>query len=177
MGIAERRSKRNCCNLNRISFSNFFRFKILHPILIKTFTKVTPSLYVIANEAVTDQKLVKTGINILINATNSIELYNPGTKDLKTSVHILRLPINDMEGGDLAPYFLPISELIKANAELGGKTLIHCRWGKSRSVSLCVSYLILYGVSQKQPECRMTVSEALRSIKAKRRFAKPNNDF
>ena len=58
---------------------------------------------------------------------------------------------------------------MKLNELSGGKTLVHCQWGKSRSVSICVAYLIRYN--------RMTAEESVQMIKNIRPIAQPNKTF
>ena len=38
--------------------------------------------------------------------------------------------------------FQPICELMQANEEKGGSTLVHCVAGRSRSSTLCIAYLL-----------------------------------
>merc|ERR1712080_556169 len=75
------------------------------------------------------------------------------------------------------PYLKPAADLIHANNKLGGNSLVHCHWGKSRSVSLCIAYLLLYEKSKSSTEKCMTVDEALAIIQKNRPFAKPDRNF
>ena len=52
----------------------------------------------------------------------------------------------------------------------GGKVLVHCVAGMSRSVSLVLAYLV-------QREPRMRLAEALRLVKQKRTVVSPNPCF
>ena len=75
------------------------------------------------------------------------------------------------------------ADLIKANADSGGKTLVHCIFGVSRSVTLCMTYLMLHVQSEKTASADKTgclsmgVYEALDYIKGMRRIANPNPGF
>lgn len=51
----------------------------------------------------------------------------------------------------------------------GGKTLVHCLAGVSRSVSLCIGYLMKHK--------GMTLSEAFHHIHSRRPCIRPNNGF
>ena len=64
----------------------------------------------------------------------------------------------------------PITELIKINEIIGGKTLVHCVSGMSRSVSMCIAYLIKY---KKEDFGNMGAKQARTFIKEKREFVKP----
>lgn len=81
--------------------------------------------------------------------------------------------------------FKAVSNLIKANEENGGKTVVHCVCGVSRSVSLCIAYLMTTEKTQKKKLWKFSSSkrdfmgcyEALDFIKAKRTIACPNSAF
>lgn len=88
--------------------------------------------------------------------------------------------------------FQPVSDLVRANAENGGKTVIHCMCGVSRSVSLCAAYLILNCKSQQaslsksfkfssyktaSSTATMGTREACEYLRKKRSIARPNPGF
>ena len=70
-----------------------------------------------------------------------------------------------------------MAELVRANELGGGKTLIHCMMGVSRSVSLCMAYLVTFTPSAKSPDRTMDVYEALDHVKKRRGIAHPNPGF
>lgn len=59
---------------------------------------------------------------------------------------------------------------------LGGKTLVHCILGISRSVSMCVAYLMRYKefIGKKNT---FGAEEAVTYIRERRQFARPNRGF
>ena len=58
----------------------------------------------------------------------------------------------------------------------GGKTLVHCYLGISRSVSICVAYLMRYKeLIGKQN--KFGAGEAVRYIRERRQYVKPNGGF
>merc|ERR1712136_288955 len=147
------------------------------------FSMINEHLFVAAGGAISDQKLKENGISLIINATNSMDLYSPRNTRLKTSIHVIRVPLKDNSKETLFPYLKPTAKLIRANEELGGKTLVHCQYGKSRSVALCMGYLIMYeksvssGKETHFDNRPIKVEEALQIIKAKRFLAQPNDNF
>jgi atypical dual specificity phosphatase len=56
-----------------------------------------------------------------------------------------------------------------ANEDFQSNVLIHCRWGKSRSVALLLGYLMKYR--------GMALSDALAFVQAKREISQPNSGF
>ena len=65
---------------------------------------------------------------------------------------------------------------MKINEMLGGKTLVHCIMGISRSVAVCVAYLMRYrGIVGK---CNnIGAEEAVQYVKERRKYAGPNRGF
>merc|ERR1712217_445536 len=81
----------------------------------------------------------------------------------------LRLALEDSEDQDLSESFTRGLAIIDEVAQSGGRVLIHCHEGKSRSVSLCLAYLI--------SRQRRSLDDALAFVKSRRREARPNAGF
>jgi len=125
-------------------------------------SQVTEYLFVSGVWGLNITKLKNLGITLVINATKK---YSPLESDIKT----INLQIEDNEDFNILPFFRPVSKLIKLHADQGGKVLVHCHAGISRSVSICCAYLMTnYG---------MTAYESLELVRDKRRIAKPNPRF
>ena len=73
-------------------------------------------------------------------------------------------------------FFQPATELIKINELLGGKTLAHCVAGISRSVTICIAYLMQFKNANKNNK-NISPEEALKYIKVRRPISKPNKAF
>lgn len=56
----------------------------------------------------------------------------------------MRVRLDDVPSSNLYPYFDPVADKIKEVASRGGRTLVHCMAGVSRSSSLCIAYLMKY---------------------------------
>jgi len=78
--------------------------------------------------------------------------------------------IPDDDAADINPVFAAALPFISKALEAGGRVLVHCERGASRSVSVVVAHLLA-----KQP--RLTVLEALEVVKAQRSCAQPNAGF
>ena len=70
-----------------------------------------------------------------------------------------------------------VADLIHENAKSGGRTLVHCLAGISRSVSLCIAYMMTHVPSKRQDFNTMNVYEALDYVKARRTIGNPNKGF
>ena len=81
----------------------------------------------------------------------------------------LRVAVPDVESTDLRRHFSKVNAFISAARAAGGKTLVHCSAGMSRSVSLALAYLIAAE--------GMPLIDAFRLIKSKRSIVAPNPSF
>lgn len=78
------------------------------------------------------------------------------------------IPARDIESQDLTQYFDECSEFIHSAVKSGGKILVHCSQGISRSATIVIAYLINQG---------MSYQEAHDLVKAKRPLINPNPGF
>lgn len=93
----------------------------------------------------------------------------PGGAVRHPGIRYFVLPAEDEEGFPLARYFPACLAFIGQALEGGGKVLIHCHMGVSRAPSVALAYLIrLRGLS---------LDEAWRVVKSRRRQASPNSSF
>merc|ERR1711957_254534 len=111
--------------------------------------------------------LRKVGIVCIMNLTE--DLAAPPAEALGTDIRWERLPLQDVEDQDLSAAFRVGLEMIDKVIETGGRVLVHCHEGKSRSVSMCVAYLIVRE--------RLNLKEALAFVKCRRRESNPNAGF
>jgi protein-tyrosine phosphatase len=81
----------------------------------------------------------------------------------------LDLDVLDRPGFDIESIFIPAFEFINAARESGGKVLVHCFQGKSRSITICCAYLMRY--------FNMGFVEGLDLIRESRSIAAPNLGF
>jgi len=75
----------------------------------------------------------------------------------------------DKPDEDITRYFDETAEYIHEILSKGERVLVHCFAGKSRSTTIMISYLIKYH--------KMTVDQALKTIREKRSVAQPNMGF
>jgi len=107
--------------------------------------------------------LRKLGVTDIVNCTQ--DLPAPTEQEL-AGIKWHRLELADVEDQDLSA---ALQEGLRILDSADGKVLVHCHEGKSRSVSLCVSYLM----ARKQ----VPLADALAFVKSKRPIAKPNAGF
>ncbi|CAD5123333.1 unnamed protein product [Dimorphilus gyrociliatus] len=85
------------------------------------------------------------------------------------SVETKKILCNDLPSQDLLRYFDECADKIHDVGRNGGKTLVHCVAGVSRSSSICIAYLVKYN--------SMSLREAYFYVKEKRCIIRPNIGF
>jgi protein-tyrosine phosphatase len=82
-------------------------------------------------------------------------------------VRCTRIKIDDSPNAPLSKHFDKVADDIDSIGSAGGKVLVHCVAGISRSSTLCIAYLMKYK--------KMTLIEAHGLVKKKRPIIRPNN--
>jgi hypothetical protein len=81
----------------------------------------------------------------------------------------LTLPLRDIRGEEIFPFFSTSSDFIRNAIKEGGKVLVHCIYGVSRSATIVAAYLI--------KEYGMDANKAVEYIRSKRNVVRPNPGF
>jgi protein-tyrosine phosphatase len=115
------------------------------------------------NSAYDLEQLKKRGITHLLSVISGFDA--PFPNEFKYLV----INALDTENTNLFKIFDETNKFIENAIQSGGKVLVHCKAGRSRSVSILCAYIIsTFG---------MPVDEALNSIKNKRDILEPNDGF
>uniref|UniRef100_A0A914WWT3 Uncharacterized protein n=1 Tax=Plectus sambesii TaxID=2011161 RepID=A0A914WWT3_9BILA len=85
------------------------------------------------------------------------------------TVDYLKVSLEDAECSQLDEYFDLAADLIEHHRMNGGKTLVHCAAGRSRSASLCIIYLVKYG--------KQSLRDSFLTIRRARPVIAPNPGF
>ncbi|XP_007896955.2 dual specificity protein phosphatase 13 [Callorhinchus milii] len=110
--------------------------------------------------------LWKMGITHVLNAAHKML---GGDDFYGTSVEYYGIAASDLPGFDIAAYFHSGGEFIhRALDTPGGKLLVHCAVGVSRSATLVLAYLMVYHSH--------SLAEAIETVTARRRIF-PNRGF
>ncbi|XP_073530569.1 dual specificity phosphatase 28 [Phyllobates terribilis] len=84
-------------------------------------------------------------------------------------IHTLRIPVFDHPLQNIADYFDQCVEQIDSTIKNGGKCLVYCKHGRSRSATICIAYLIKHR--------NMSLKDAFQMVKAVRPSIEPNEGF
>ncbi|KZV99692.1 DSPc-domain-containing protein, partial [Exidia glandulosa HHB12029] len=81
----------------------------------------------------------------------------------------LQLPLDDDPSANLAEHFMQANKFIEDALSTGGKILVHCQAGISRSATIVAAFLIY--------SRGLTPQDALNQIKKSRPGVRPNDGF
>ncbi|XP_059387433.1 dual specificity protein phosphatase 13-like [Carassius carassius] len=133
--------------------------------------EVRPGIYIGDMYAAKDKHLLQSlNITFVLNAAHGKFSVNTGAsfyRDTKISYH--GVEAFDMPSFDLSPFFYSAAKFIKtATSTPGGKVLVHCAMGLSRSSTLVLAYLMIHE--------GMTLVEAIKAVSQHRNIC-PNSGF
>ena len=130
---------------------------------VSRIAEITDSLYVCGVQSVDAQQLRLLGVTHVINLT--VEAPNVVAHDVTCE----RIALDDTPHAQLGAHFDACADRIESVRRAGGKTLVHCMAGASRSVAICIAYLMKHH--------QMTLLAAYKRVKLKRPIARPNVGF
>lgn len=139
------------------------KFKMDLASMFSQIAQITDHLFLSSAAAVRGDKVRSLGITNIINITLDIpNLQLP-------NVECIQIHVDDTPSAHLAVYFDRCADKINQVQRSGGRTLVHCVAGVSRSASICLAYLMKYH--------NMPLDEAYRYVKRRRSIIHPNVGF
>ncbi|XP_067286614.1 dual specificity protein phosphatase 13B-like isoform X2 [Pseudorasbora parva] len=133
--------------------------------------EVRPGIYIGDMYAAKDKHMLQSlNITYVLNAAHGKFNVNTGASYYRdTKITYRGVEAFDMPSFDLSPFFYTAAKFIKsAMSTPGGKVLVHCAMGLSRSSSLVLAYLMIHE--------DMTLVEAIKAV-AQHRNICPNSGF
>uniref|UniRef100_A0A8C9FDC2 Dual specificity phosphatase 28 n=1 Tax=Pavo cristatus TaxID=9049 RepID=A0A8C9FDC2_PAVCR len=126
--------------------------------------KVTASLLISnARMACNAEMLAQEGVTFCVNVTRQQPF--PSLQQARG----MRVPVFDDPAEDLYRYFEQCSDAIEEAVKSGGKCLVYCKNGRSRSATICTAYLMRHR--------NLPLKDAFEVVKAARPVAEPNAGF
>ena len=105
-----------------------------------SYNEIIDNIYVGNYKFALDANLmIKEGITHILNCGNGLKNFYENDNIFK----YLYIPLYDSESQKLEKYLEKSNNFIKEGSENNNKILIHCGAGMSRSVTLCLMYLIM----------------------------------
>ncbi|XP_061624534.1 dual specificity protein phosphatase 18 [Phyllopteryx taeniolatus] len=140
----------------------------MHPPVIASLSglcRVSEHLYVSNGKAASRAcLLIAHNITCVINVTESGR-----GRPVLHGVEYIHIPLSDSPSTPLGDHFDEVADQIQHVARHGGRTLVHCNAGVSRSAALCMAFLVKHHGA--------TLVEAHARLKACRPMVRPNNGF
>ena len=132
-------------------------------IMSTRISQITGHLFLSSAGAISHNRLHTLGITQIVNCTIEIpSVVMPG-------VETVRIQLDDVPASRLEVFFDKCADRIHQVHGYGGKTLVHCVAGVSRSASLCIAYLMKYH--------RMSLRQAFYHVRNCRHIINPNIGF
>lgn len=128
-----------------------------------SMSQITDSLYLCGLRALTADNLKKNGITLVINMTHDL------INEPVPGVRYRRFEAVDEPSQDLRQYFHPAADCIHEEICAGGKVVVHCLAGVSRSCSIVLAYLVKHR--------GMTLHDAFKFVRKRRSVVRPNYGF
>lgn len=127
---------------------------------------ILPSLFLCSAAAARVNILEHLKINLVINVAPEliVDTPLPNPKPI-----YLRIAALDKGNVDLKRFFDETCDLMEDVRQSGGRTLIHCVAGVSRSAAICIAYLMKYE--------KMSLKDAYKHVKWARPQIRPNCGF
>ena len=115
------------------------------------------------DEANNEECLAKLGISHILNAANNLPNF------FEDKFVYLHLPLYDSEDEKIVNVMPRAIDFVKRVEQLKGRVLIHCVSGVSRSVTICVLYLVMHH--------KLPLRDAYNYVYSCRPFIAPNDGF
>ncbi|XP_060563597.1 dual specificity protein phosphatase 14-like isoform X2 [Ruditapes philippinarum] len=131
--------------------------------MFNQIAQINDHLFLSSAGAIKTDRIRSLGITNIVNCTMEI----PNLK--LPSVECVQIHVEDTPSARLGMYFDRCADKIHQVHKSGGKILVHCVAGVSRSASLCMAYLMKYQ--------RMTLDQSYYHIKKRRPVIHPNVGF
>ncbi|XP_067645399.1 dual specificity protein phosphatase 18 [Eurosta solidaginis] len=129
-------------------------------------SQLLPNLYLCGAAVAIPMFLDQLEVRFIINVAPEL----PDTPlSSVTKPLYLQIAVFDRTDADLSLYFDEVADMIEEVRQFGGKSLVHCVAGVSRSTTLCLAYLMKYG--------GMSLREAYQHVKTIRPQIRPNTGF
>ncbi|NXP45800.1 DUS28 phosphatase, partial [Heliornis fulica] len=127
-------------------------------------SKVTSSLLISnARSACSEDLLTSEGVTFCVNVTRQQPF--PSLRRVRG----IRVPVFDDPAEDLYGYFEQCTDAIEEAVKSGGKCLVYCKNGRSRSAAICTAYLMRHR--------QLPLKDAFEIVKTARPVAEPNAGF
>ncbi len=136
-----------------------------HLDMFSQIARINDHLYLSGLQALSPERLRQYGITQIVSA-----MVDPIPSALLSVVDThVQVSVEDIDYSNLRVHFDTVADRIAREARRGGRTLVHCMAGVSRSATLVLAYLIKHQ--------KMSLSQAYDLVRSKRPCIQPNLGF
>jgi atypical dual specificity phosphatase len=132
---------------------------------VRQIAPITDYLYLCGGSAVKKDRLLELGITCVLNVAIELDKVYLDC----THIQYIKYPVHDTCEENIKPYLDLCADKIYRVRQSGGRTLVHCVAGASRSATVCLAYLMKYR--------QYTLKNAYHLVKSKRPVIYPNIGF
>ncbi|KAK3094341.1 hypothetical protein FSP39_000537 [Pinctada imbricata] len=126
--------------------------------------EILPYLYLgNSQDASQLEVLHRLGITSLMNVSTNCKNH------FEENFSYMNIPVDDNDSADLAVWFPQTISFIDSVKEKGGKVLLHCQAGISRSATVCLAYLM--------SSAKVDLETAFEHVRSRRSVISPNLNF
>jgi atypical dual specificity phosphatase len=130
---------------------------------VSQVSEIQSGLYLTSVYGATRDNILKKHITLLINSAQELP------KQEISGVESIKLFLDDTPFALINVYFDRMADKINEHLNRGGKVMVHCVMGVSRSTSLVLAYLMKYK--------RLTLRQAYELVSQRRTCVRPNPGF
>jgi len=127
-------------------------------------SEIVPGLYICGVSALKAKTLLALDINLIVNCTKEVPNLN-----VAADCERIKLWLDDTDDTDISQHFETVCDHIRFVLSGGGRALVHCVAGVSRSAAFCLAYLMKYE--------SMSLRQAYRYMALRRPVVRPNLGF
>lgn len=130
---------------------------------VSQVNEITSGLYLTSVYGATREAIIKKGITLLVNAAQELP------KQEIAGVESIKLFLDDTPYASIYVHFDRIADKIAEHLTRGGRVMVHCVLGVSRSTSLVLAYLMKYK--------NMSLKSSFDLVSSRRPCVRPNPGF
>lgn len=131
--------------------------------VINSVSEITPSLHLTSVYGATKENIERKGITLLVNSAQELP------KQEIMGVESVKLFLDDTPHAPISSHFDHVADKIHEHVHRGGRVMIHCLLGVSRSTTILLAYLMKHR--------GMSLKSAYDMVAARRTCVRPNPGF
>ena len=134
-------------------------------VVAKKIAEITDHLYLCGVAALSRDELESHGITCIMNMATELDT----SKHAGNGIDYVHYAMDDVSDEDLLSHMDECVDFIYSVHKKGGRIVVHCIAGVSRSASICLAYLMKH--------YRWSLRKAFLHVQALRPVIRPNNGF